>query len=92
MKNRQNSKFIILGNKMKFTIFDEICTAKWPTDRIGANFVGPEVLEPYQYIYLGAHPATYLTIIHMRTISPTDFRVLECIFERQKHKTDETVA
>jgi len=41
--------------KKQFAILDEIWTKKLPTDRIGANFVWPEVLEPSQYFYLNSH-------------------------------------
>jgi len=59
-------KFGILNKKNKIHNFGR------NMDHIGANFVGPEVLEPSQYFYL--------TITHMKNSYFTYFHVLECVF------------
>ena len=59
---------------------------------MGSDFMVTEVLKPSQYFYLGAHSATYLTIICMHNLYLTDFPDLVCVFCAIKHKTDEPVS
>jgi len=67
-------KFSILDQKTEIRNFVQTLEEKWPTDCLGTDFVGPEVLKHAQYFYLGL--ATYLTIICMQNSYFTNIPVL----------------